>query len=656
MKTIKVFLASSNELKEEREKFGNLIRRLDDIYIKRGIHIQLLVWEEMDPCYNNCRKQNEYNAWIRESQIFVALFYTLAGQYTLEEIEVARKERSQREEPQLMIFCRCLQPGDVETHELSEFKQTLEKQWGHFWDQYATTDTLHLNFVMYFMRSVDGRGDGLKVDDGQVLLDGFSVASMDNLPFAACNANYKRMQGELEILREEISTIQNKLEKKQYRLEKKKIKLEQEPDNEEYQEEYQETKEEVDELSSMKQSSLDRYNSLKEEIVRYQQALIDTAERVSEMQLENVSKEMKWAIEEFERGHVEVANAILDNIEREADSHMEQLNRYRVLVHQDIAAFLLQAKMVMADMTVPIEARKKRTAAIYAKADDWAKKSVLDRVKYEKLLSEYARFLYDYAFYEEAKSVNYRLLSIRENLYGPAHLSIALSYNNIGGVYKSLGCYPIALKYDLKALVIREKLLGTEHPDTAESYNNVGMVYHSHGKKTDSQILECRSKNYSKALDYYFKALAIREKVLGLEHPDTASCYNNIGGIYRHQKKYTEALRYYFKTLDICIKEFGLEHPHTAGTYNNIGHVLFDQKKYAEAMKNFFKALDVDKKMLGIRHPAVATIYKNIGQCYANLGNRSEAIRLYSLALDIFKKTLGDNHEKTKEIMYMLSK
>ncbi len=98
MKTIKVFLASSDELKDEREKFGNLIRQLDDIFIKRGIHIRLLVWEDLDPCYNNCRKQDEYNAWIRESQIFVALFYTRAGQYTLEEVEVARKENNRRKD------------------------------------------------------------------------------------------------------------------------------------------------------------------------------------------------------------------------------------------------------------------------------------------------------------------------------------------------------------------------------------------------------------------------------------------------------------------------------------------------------------------------------------------------------------------------------
>ena len=104
MKTIKIFLASSDELADERKRFGNLIRQLDDIFLRQGVHIQLLVWEDMDPSYNNCRKQDEYNAWIRESQIFVALFYTRAGQYTIEEVEVAREENAHRHEPKLLIF------------------------------------------------------------------------------------------------------------------------------------------------------------------------------------------------------------------------------------------------------------------------------------------------------------------------------------------------------------------------------------------------------------------------------------------------------------------------------------------------------------------------------------------------------------------------
>ncbi|MDR1221486.1 MAG: hypothetical protein LBL07_01225 [Tannerella sp.] len=39
---IKAFMASSDELEGDRAVFGNLVRRLNDLYKKRGIYIELL--------------------------------------------------------------------------------------------------------------------------------------------------------------------------------------------------------------------------------------------------------------------------------------------------------------------------------------------------------------------------------------------------------------------------------------------------------------------------------------------------------------------------------------------------------------------------------------------------------------------------------------
>ena len=67
MKTIKIFLASSEELDYDRMVFGNLVRRLDDMYEKRGIRIKLFEWEDYDSAYNDKRKQDEYNDYVRQS-------------------------------------------------------------------------------------------------------------------------------------------------------------------------------------------------------------------------------------------------------------------------------------------------------------------------------------------------------------------------------------------------------------------------------------------------------------------------------------------------------------------------------------------------------------------------------------------------------------
>lgn len=69
MKTIKIFLASSEELADDRNAFGNLVRRLDKIYEKRGIRVELFEWEDYDAAYNNRRKQDEYNEQIKASDI-----------------------------------------------------------------------------------------------------------------------------------------------------------------------------------------------------------------------------------------------------------------------------------------------------------------------------------------------------------------------------------------------------------------------------------------------------------------------------------------------------------------------------------------------------------------------------------------------------------
>ena len=110
--------------------------------------------------------------------------------------------------------------------------------------------------------------------------------------------------------------------------------------------------------------------------------------------------------------------------------------------------------------------------------------------------------------------------------------------------------YDKALIWRLRASVLSKKKLGLEHPDTATSYNNIAVVYDRQG-------------DYPKALELYEKALAIREKVLGVEHPDTATSYNNIAGVYDSQGDYPKALEWYEKAFVIIEKTMGIDHPYT---------------------------------------------------------------------------------------------
>ncbi|MFP3041410.1 tetratricopeptide repeat protein [Treponema primitia] len=213
--------------------------------------------------------------------------------------------------------------------------------------------------------------------------------------------------------------------------------------------------------------------------------------------------------------------------------------------------------------------------------------------------------------------------------------TIGRYYNNIGVfVCKVLADYGLALEFSKKALAIKEEVLGPDHPDTAASYTNIGLAYSNMG-------------NYETALKFQQKALAIQEKVLGLEHPDTTGSYNNIGGVYWNMGNYEKALEFFQRDLTISAKVFGLEHPDTAQSYNNIGTIYGDMGNYEKALEFFQKALAIRERFLGPDHPDTAASYGSIGGVYRDRGNYEKALEFQQKALAIREKVLGPDHPDT---------
>ncbi len=70
------------------------------------------------------------------------------------------------------------------------------------------------------------------------------------------------------------------------------------------------------------------------------------------------------------------------------------------------------------------------------------------------------------------------------------------------------------VSYLTRALAIRERALGPNHPDTANSLHCLAVLYDNQGK-------------YMQAEPLYQRALAIRERVLGPDHPTTVLVREN---------------------------------------------------------------------------------------------------------------------------------
>src|SRR5262249_57812208 len=84
---------------------------------------------------------------------------------------------------------------------------------------------------------------------------------------------------------------------------------------------------------------------------------------------------------------------------------------------------------------------------------------------------------------------------------------------------RNSGKYDEALPQFERALEIREKRLGPDHPDVSQAISGLATLHYYKGED-------------SKAEPLYQRALAIKEKSLGPEHPDVAQSLHKIAVLY----------------------------------------------------------------------------------------------------------------------------
>ena len=634
MKTIKIFLASSEELKDERSTMADLILHLNKLFKGRGLEFELEKWEYLDASMTGKRKQDEYNEVLKQCDICMVLFWRKFGSYTGEELDQAYQKMRQKEKPYKIYVFFKNPNGDETTQELKDFIANYEQRYGgHFFCKFQHVDTMKLEFLLQlenYQKDLIGE-KAIEVRNEHVYVDNEALVDLNNIPFAANNEGLQKMQAELKELRDKEEKLRQKLEKKENKLAKRKAELEEDPEDEDCQEEYNDAKEEYDEVVSGLQVVLNRKNKLVEKYQREQENLFNTARRMSEMRDKRITERMARAIEAFESGDAHRANIILEEAERDADQALADIRQAKKIGRSSIDELLLKTSTIMSDTTIQIEERIEQTHNIYQKAVLLAKEIDYDQQKYIDLIDKYSLFLYEFAKYDEALAYNEELLEIHEKILGRDHPDTATSYNNIGSVYYRKGDYDRALEYYMKDLEICGKILGKDHPDTAMSYNNIGNVYSDKG-------------DYDRALEYYLKALEIWEKVLGKDHPGTAASYNNIGLVYYRKGDYDRALEYYMKALAIREKVLGKDHPDTAGSYGNIGNVYSDKGDYDRALEYYMKALEITEKVLGREHFDTASSYSSIGNVYYCKGDHDRALEYYMKALGIREKVLGKEH------------
>ena len=636
MKEITVFLASSDELKNDRNSFHSLVASLDEIFEPRGYRIRCRRWEDFSAFCTGTRTQDDYNRIVRASDICICMFHRKAGEYTIEEFNQALDEYVKNQShPKTFVYIRALIEGEMEDEALKRFKEDLFDRVGHYWCNYATDDAMKLHFVMQLERiipSVSGNasvteGNHFKIENGVVSLYGHKIAELDNLSFAAENPEYLSLKESIARLNTEIARLRATG---------------------------------VAELQPMIDEKQAELYKKRESLNRLESRLFDLALSINKLIGSGtpVSERKRLAIEMFERGNSKGVVEILNEKDIAADAAQacKEIEQGKLLVDSGRSLieaglqktrslaeeYVLRAKALMTDYAEP--RRFELACHAYEQGIELTRAN-LSEEELAKSLFEYGHFLqtnkrYDLAEvrYRENLDIYQRLAAISPQVYEP---DLAMVQNNLGILYKDTQRYEDSEEMYLSAMEIYRRLAAISpqvyEPDLATIQNNLGLLY------KDTQRYEDSEEMYLSAMEIYRRLAAISPQVY---EPDLAMVQNNLGTLYEDTRRYGESEEMFLSVMEIRRRLVAANpqvyEPDLAGIQNNLGILYKDTQRYEDSEKMYLSAMEIYRRLAAVNpqvyEPDLAMAQSNLGTLYKDTRRYEDSEKLCLSAMEIRRR------------------
>ena len=641
MKNITVFLASSDELKNDRNSFHSLVASLDEIFEPRGYRIRCRRWEDFSAFCTGTRTQDDYNRIVRASDICICMFHRKAGEYTIEEFNQALDEYVKNQShPKTFVYIRALIEGEMEDEALKRFKEDLFDRVGHYWCNYATDDAMKLHFVMQLERiipSVSGNasvteGNHFKIENGVVSLYGHKIAELDNLSFAAENPEYLSLKESIARLNTEIARLRATG---------------------------------VAELQPMIDEKQAELYKKRESLNRLESRLFDLALSINKLIGSGtpVSERKRLAIEMFERGNSKGVVEILNEKDIAADAAQarKEIEQGKLLVDSGRSLieaglqktrslaeeYVLRAKALMTDYAEP--RRFELACHAYEQGIELVRAN-LSEEELAKSLFEYGCFLqankrYDLAEvrYRENLDICQRLAAISPYAYEP---DLAGTQNNLGVLYNNTQRYKESEKMYLSALKIYQRLTAANpqvyEPDLAMTQNNLGLLY------SDIRRYEESEEMHLSAVEIYQRLTIVNPQVY---EPDLAMAQSNLGTLYKDTRRYEESEKLCLSVMEIrrrlAAANPQVYEPDLAMTQYNLGCLYSDTQRYEESERMYLSAMEIRRRLAvanpQVYEPDLADTQYNLGCLYYNIQRYEESGEMYLSAVEVYQRLTAVN-------------
>jgi tetratricopeptide (TPR) repeat protein len=129
----------------------------------------------------------------------------------------------------------------------------------------------------------------------------------------------------------------------------------------------------------------------------------------------------------------------------------------------------------------------------------------------------------------------------------------------------------------------------------------------------------------ARALPHYERALAIRERSVGNDHPDVALMLSNLGVCYQRLGKIDQARATFSRALAIRERTFGTKSPMLISTLNNYAEFLGQTSDAPGALAMIDRATAIADKVVGPNHPMSHGIATTRADILVAVGRRDEA-------------------------------
>ena len=522
MKKIRIFIGSSiTELSQERKDLVVFLSALNNKYIDRGIYIEPYVCEETSGMMLTGGSQSAHNAYIEnEADACIFMFFKKAGEFTAEELELAKKELDSTRRPDVFVFFKVVDNAPVENEEIQKMVNKVANEYRHYYKTFQSADTIKLELLQY-LGTVLGPGAELIIKDGKVWFDGSEVnsklLSVGNIFAYQNNPDIKRLQKEIDELKNQLSAAlaENDLSR-------------------------------MLTISKELEGKQKLYNSLEGDILSMLKKFSESIRKN-----EAATKPRLDALHFLEMGKVEMAKRIMnaDEIIASADNTVRMIELNNSVIGK-------RAEDIIDDALVAIDVLK----LDISNPERFQKiEAVYDSIM--PLCKEASRFqvLYDYALYLR-KQCNYvKAVKIAEKLkyyYSDPDMIVgdkktANLDNLLANLYSDNHKYEEAEQLYHEALDIRRNLAKKNAnaylPDVAITCNNLAILYKDNHKYEEAEKL------YQESLDVYRK---LANKNADAYLPYVAITCKNLAILYNNNKtkQFEEAEKLYHEAGDIMLK------------------------------------------------------------------------------------------------------